>query len=152
MSITILATVPPSPYNSNADSVKLLTRAYAWCNLEPAQPCNSVAHVSLTLTVTSAYRVLTKCWAHHFRCNVLVTWGTKEGVFCSRLMGDLQKWMNAKFVTEVSLTYTIPPSCQKPPAVEVSWRWLDLYLHNLQTACSKVFRILSLPTPSKKFK
>jgi len=59
------------------------------CNLRSLG--NSVAHVSLTLTVTNAYRVLTKCLAHHFRCNVLVTLGTKEGVFCSLLMGDLQK-------------------------------------------------------------
>jgi hypothetical protein len=46
------------------------------CNLRSL--ANSGAHVSLSLTVTNAYRVLTKWLAQHFRCKVLVTLAKKR--------------------------------------------------------------------------
>ena len=55
--------------------------------------------------MTNAYRVWTKCLAHHFRLDELATLATKEGVFCGRFMGDLQKRMNPKSVTEAYLLH-----------------------------------------------
>jgi hypothetical protein len=98
MFITIPATVPPNPCNSDAD------RETADCSLRVMQ--SATCATLLIAELTSAYRVRTKWLAHHFPWNVLVTLVTKEGVFCSSFMDDLQKPINPKFITEMNLLHS----------------------------------------------